>query len=79
MDETSFDLVFSEVDHSDFQNNILDEINIKSYKISNNDFENKILQKTIIRIGEVLKTTNINNLTFIKVILLLLLSFVRAT
>lgn len=67
MDETSFDLVFSEIDNSNFLNNFPHETNIKSYILKNDDFENKVLQKIIIRIGEVLKSINTNNLPFNKV------------
>ena len=59
--------MFVETDNKSFHNNIIDEINIKSYTIKSTDFESRVLQKIIFRIGEVLKSINKNNLTFDKV------------
>jgi hypothetical protein len=58
MDEGSFDYIFSLTDDNNFKFNLEQEIKCKSYVIVNKEFEEKILQKTIKRIGEIIKIRN---------------------
>lgn len=64
MDEGSFDYIFSLADHNNFKFVIEHENKCKSYVIVNKEFEEKILQKTINRIGEIIKIRNKLSLTF---------------
>lgn len=64
MDEGSFDYIFSPCDDSNFKFSIDNEIKCKSYMIVNKEFEDKVLQKTIKRIGEIIKIRNKISLSF---------------
>ncbi len=64
MDEGSFEYIFSLVEDSNFKINHEHEFKCKSYVIVNKEFEEKILQKTIKRVGEIIKIRNKASLSF---------------